>query len=267
MHFYGAGNDRQLAEGTTSGSNFYDVENTRIRAEATLRSDIGQVLDLGVGVIGGFSNTKDEPNTFLGQNPDTYGAGQFGFAGAVARLDLTTRKPGALVEASVKPRGWLRARAEYYPALIDVQNAYGWLDAVGGISLPLGVRRWEAALRAGGRKIWGEAPWFDLAFIGGNRSLRGWPAQRFAGDASLYGSAELRLDLFNYRFVFPSTFGLLGLVDAGRVWVDGESPGGWRSGYGGGIWLALRGTRSVLSFAYAASDEDKGLYITVGFPF
>ena len=138
---------------------------------------------------------------------------------------------------------------------------------MGATALPLGVRRWELGLRAGGRKIWGDAPFFDLAFIGGDNSLRGWAAQRFAGDASLYGGADLRLDLFNYHIIFPSTFGILGLADAGRVWVDGDSPGGWHTGYGGGIWLALRGTRSIVSAAYAESDEDQGLYINVGFSF
>jgi len=134
-------------------------------------------------------------------------------------------------------------------------------------SLPLGVRRWEVGLRAGGRKIWGQAPWFQLAYIGGIRSLRGFVQERFAGDASLYGNAELRLDLFNYRLVFPSTFGILGLFDVGRVWVNGQSPGDWHTAYGGGIWLALRGTRSIMSVAYANSDEDDLLYITFGFPF
>ena len=47
----------------------------------------------------------------------------------------------------------------------------------------------------------------------------------------------------------------------------GASPGGWHTGYGGGIWLALRGTRSIVSAAYAESDEDKGLYINLGFSF
>ncbi|UCF20723.1 MAG: hypothetical protein JSU87_04745 [Gemmatimonadota bacterium] len=265
LHFYGVGNNTKLSEGVAG--DFHDVENTRIQGEATLRADYGRNLDLGLGLIGGFSNTKDDPSTFFGQNPDIYGAGRFGYLGAVARLDLTARRPGILVETGVKPRGRLSVRGQYHPAFLDVASAYGWLDAVGATSLPLGFRRWEVGFRAGARKLWGEAPWFHLAFIGGNNSLRGWPSQRFAGDASLYGSLELRLDLFNYRLVFPSTFGILGLVDAGRIWVDGESPGGWHSGYGGGVWLALRGTRSVVSFAYAESDEDKGLYINLGFPF
>jgi hypothetical protein len=265
VNFYGVGNDDGLVPGTSR--KFYEVENTRLEGEATLRADLGRVLDIGGGLVGGFSNTKDDPNTLLGQNPDIYGTGRFGQAGAVLRLDLKTRRPGALVEREEAARGSLVLRGELYPALIDVKETYGFVDAVAAASLPLGVRRWELGLRAGGRKIWGEAPWFQLAFLGGIRSLRGWPEQRFAGDASLYGDAELRLDLFDYRLVFPSTFGILGLFDAGRVWLDGESPGDWHTGYGGGFWLALRGTRSIVSVAYAESEEDSGLYVTLGFTF
>jgi outer membrane translocation and assembly module TamA len=115
--------------------------------------------------------------------------------------------------------------------------------------------------------VWGDAPWFDLAYIGGAENLRGWPTQRFAGDASLYGGGELRLDLFDYRLLLPSSFGILGLFDLGRVWLDGDSPGGFHIGYGGGIWIAIRGTRSVLSFALATSDEETGLYVSMGFAF
>ncbi len=266
VHFFGVGNDTELIPDTDASSNFYDVENTRIEGEFTFRSDWGRILDVGIGATGGFSNTKDDPNTFLGQNP-VYGVGQFGLVGAMLRLDLATRKPGMLIETANRPHASLRLRSQYYPKLIDVVDAYGTLDVVGATALPLGVRRWELGLRAGGKKIWGDAPWFQLAFIGGDNSLRGWAAQRFAGDASLYGDAELRLDLFNYHIIFPSTFGILGLADAGRVWVDGDSPGGWHTGYGGGIWLALRGTRSIVSAAYAESDEDQGLYLNIGFSF
>ena len=58
VNFYGVGNDRELVPGTSR--EFYKVENTRLEGEATLRTDLGGVLDLGGGLVGGFSNTKDE---------------------------------------------------------------------------------------------------------------------------------------------------------------------------------------------------------------
>lgn len=56
------------------------------------------------------------------------------------------------------------------------------------------------------------------------------------------------------------------LADAGRVLVDGASPGGWRTGDGGSIRLAVRGTRSIVPAVHTTRDEDKDFYINVGFP-
>ncbi|NIR45542.1 MAG: hypothetical protein GWN99_14085 [Gemmatimonadetes bacterium] len=265
INFYGVGNDTQAIQDTTS--DFYDVENTRVRGTASLGIDLGPGARFLLSASGSFSNTEDDPATFLGQSPGIYGTGEFGQVGAGASLELETVTPDPLVVSAARTVAWLRVRGELYPEAIDVRETYGSLAAVGAVSLPLGIRRWEVGLRAGGKKVWGDTPFFDLAFIGGDESLRGWPEQRFAGDASLYGSAELRFDLFHYRFVFPSTFGLLALVDAGRVWIDGDSAGDWHTGYGGGFWIALRGTRSILSVAYAESKEDSGLYINLGYPF
>jgi hypothetical protein len=263
-HFYGVGNDTEVS--TEAPSEFYDVENTRVVGRASVGADFGG-YELSGGLMAGFSNTKDDPGTLFGQLDGVYGAGPFGLVGAVARFDVRTRTRALLDPWSSEPRVQVAVRAQLHPAWIDVESLYGWVDVSGSASVPLGFRRWEVSGRVGGRKIWGDAPWFHLAYVGGSESLRGFPSQRFAGDASVFGGAELRLDLFDYQLLFPSTFGVLGLVDVGRVWVDGASPGGWHSGVGGGVWLALRGTRTVVSLTYAKSTEDYGIYFSMGFPF
>lgn len=39
--------------------------------------------------------------------------------------------------------------------------------------------------------------------------------------------------------MLPCEVGVFGLAAAGRVFVDGDSPGGWHTGVGGGIWFAF----------------------------
>jgi hemolysin activation/secretion protein len=169
---------------------------------------------------------------------------------------------GALTGLGLDVSGWV------YPKLWDVESTYGRLSAQGRAYLPTGIiPNAMLALRAGGTKVWGQFPWFDAAFIGGEGSLRGWRAQRFAGDASLYGSAELRVYLTDFTLLIPQLFGVYGLIDVGRVWADGASPGGWHSGYGGGIWLGFLGARYLLSASFVASREGGGLYISWGFDF
>ncbi len=265
LQFFGIGND---AERTADASkDFYDVNQRVVRGRVAIRHRLGEESSVGIGLLGQYSNTRRDSTRILGQFPDLYGAGPFTSAGAELALDVRTPTAGFVEIVEPETRGALDVTAAYYPALLDVESAYGLVDAVGILAFPLGFRLSEVAFRGGGRKTWGEVPLSDLAFIGGNKSLRGLPVQRYAGDSSLYGGTELRLDLFDYRLIFPSTFGILGLLDGGRVWVDGDSPGGWHYGYGGGIWLALRGTRSILSLVYAKSDEDQGVYLNFGFSY
>ena len=100
--------------------------------------------------------------------------------------------------------------------------------------------------RGGGKKLWGSFPYFDAAFLGGTESFRAEERQRYAGDASLYGSAELRVPIAKFPFILPLDVGALGFTDAGRVYLKGQSSGGWHTAAGGGFWVGfLNPGRSV----------------------
>ncbi len=123
------------------------------------------------------------------------------------------------------------------------------------------------ALRVGGKKVWGTFPFHEAAFIGGESTVRGFHEQRFAGDASLYGNAELRLFLSKFFVLLPGEFGVFGLGDVGRVYLDGETSDKWHRAFGGGIWFAYLNRRNTLSVAIADSDERTGVYVRAGFMF
>ena len=124
------------------------------------------------------------------------------------------------------------------------------------------------AARAQGKKLWGTYPFAEAAFLGGASSVRGLREDRYAGDASLLGSAELRLYLLRLRFIVPTDFGVFGLTDLGRVFLEGESSNTWRSSFGGGIWLApLRRTSTLQVSVARASSGRTALYLGLGFAF
>ena len=95
----------------------------------------------------------------------------------------------------------------------------GTRDGFGGVEGTLrgylAGRRAMVAARVGGRRVWGDYPWFESAFVGGSKNLRGYRKNRFAGDASLYGSVEARLWLFKGRLIAPGRWGIFGLADTG----------------------------------------------------
>jgi hypothetical protein len=103
--------------------------------------------------------------------------------------------------------------------------------------------------------------------------LRGYDLNRFAGDASLVGDAELRIALGSYNSVPPTRFGLLGLTDVGRVFYPPESSRKWHVGAGGGLWatilLAVPGYRIVttVNTLVVASEEGTKFSLSSGFGF
>jgi hypothetical protein len=160
-------------------------------------------------------------------------------------------------------RGWtLAAEGGAFPYLSESAAGDGTREgeffragARGAYYLPLGGS--VLALRAGGEKVWGDFPIQYAALLGGSPTLRGHSFQRFAGDASAFAGAELRVPV-------SGRVGALALADAGRVWFDGESDGGWHTAAGAGAYL--RAGAQTLSVFYAQGERGI-LYLRLGLPF
>jgi outer membrane translocation and assembly module TamA len=169
----------------------------------------------------------------------------------------------AAVRGGAQPRQGvaLQAGAELYPLVGDLPGWFGGAEAELRGYVTAGP---TLALRLGGRKAWGSVPVQEAALLGGRRTLRGYPFQRFAGDAAVYGGAELRAGLGRVRLLTRGQLGALVLADAGRVFVDGESPGGWHGALGGGLTFT---TMDATVSATYARGEAGHLYLGFGFPF
>jgi hemolysin activation/secretion protein len=149
--------------------------------------------------------------------------------------------------------------AEWFGDLQTVVSAY--------MSLPA-ARSPVLALRGGARQVWGNFPAHEAAFLGGWDSLRGYETERFAGDAALWGSAELRAVLGRPNLLVRGDLGALAFADAGRVYLDDASPGGWHSSGGGGLFFSFdfQGTTVSSTALYARGETDK-LRLQLGLPF
>jgi hypothetical protein len=154
----------------------------------------------------------------------------------------------------------------YYPTVFGLDEDYlavegaatGWLY-FGRFSPALGVR-------IGGQKNFGDAPYYDAAYIGGHQ-LRGLPINRFAGDTSLHANVGLLVSLAKIRLVVPGHVGLMVQAGAGRVWLEGEDSDAWHHSYGGGLWWAPWTMTNAVRLAFAQSDHGATLYVLTGFGF
>ncbi|HEX8363430.1 MAG TPA: BamA/TamA family outer membrane protein, partial [Longimicrobium sp.] len=157
----------------------------------------------------------------------------------------------------------LAADASAFPAAARLDGPFGSAGALGRAYLGGRVGP-VLALRGGVRAAWGDFPLQEAAFIGGGGSLRGFGGQRFAGDRAVHGSAEIRQPLFRANLGVRGTLGAFGLADAGRVYVDGDSPGGWHTAAGGGLFFHF--LDRTVSVAYAHGESGR-VYFDMGLPF
>jgi outer membrane protein assembly factor BamA len=193
-----------------------------------------------------------------------YGTEDFFQTGAGAGLSIDTRDSEAAPTRGVR----FRADGMVFPPAGAVESTFGEVhgEATYHQPIPPGSRT-NLAVRAGGKHVWGTYPWHEAAYVGGARTVRGFPTQRFSGDASLYGSAELRVPLTRVYLLVPGNIGVYAFGDAGRVFLDGESSSRWHAGGGGGFWFALLYPSNAVSVSVASSEEGTRVYIHAGLAF
>lgn len=119
--------------------------------------------------------------------------------------------------------------------------------------------------RLGGEKILGDHYFIESARLGGKTNLRGYLADRFYGDASIYQNTELRYKLRHFNsYILNGEVGLLGFFDSGRVWLKNEEAAKWHNGYGVGFWLSPFGM-TIVTASYNWSNEDNMLQFSLNF--
>ena len=182
--------------------------------------------------------TDTTPGHFVSDSqPYGYGAnGQFGEAGVQLGFHLDSRDQkqhahhGNVVDVT----------ARYFPGVWDVKSPFGSIEGLVAqyITFPIPTHPF-LALRAGGTKVFGDFPFQEAAFLGGNTTIRTLYPQSYAGDAVVYGTAELRIPVAKFTVIMPLNAGLLATEDVGRVYVKGASPGGMHYAFGAGFWIGF----------------------------
>jgi len=106
---------------------------------------------------------------------------------------------------------------------------------------------------------------YQAASIGGIDGLRGFRNQRFAGKKSYYQNTDIRYSLGKRRTgILPSSLGLYGGFDYGRVWQPNEGSGQWHTSYGGGFFV---NAADVISARVALFAGGEGLRFAFGVGF
>lgn len=280
IRFHGFGNATVL----DTASSFFEVERRQLEVAPSLEWNPGglrrgsvtaglaplrPILRVGLGPVFKLADTPldDNADRFIGRlDPAPPGTGAYTQLGARLRFAFDSRDRPGFTRRGVLVEG----TGTLYPAILDVESGFGEVHGTAStyLSAPIPTDP-TLALRAGGKRVWGAFPFHEAAYLGGADDLRGFREQRFAGDAALFGNAELRLALVRYSFLVPTRLGVHGVADVGRVFFDQDPDGAdaWHAGFGGGLWLAFVDGVQSLSLTVVDGDDLTGLYLTAGFTF
>jgi hypothetical protein len=259
IRFAGFGNE---TPGPAHGSDD-DVHQWRFTLAPAYEYSAAAHVRLTVGPMLRYTTTSLDPEEVVGAT-QPLGATGFGRLGAAAKISAEvpdTTRP--------EPRAKIEVGASAFAPVWSADQSFGDVHAEGSVHLPLGGAAAPLlALRLGGKRAWGEFPYDEAAYLGGQQTLRGYLYQRFAGDASLYGGAEVRQPIgWVLRHSVPVRIGLLALADAGRVWADGTQSTRVHASAGGGLWLAFFDPRYAVSLTAAKGREGTRWYLTSGLPY
>jgi len=260
VRFAGFGNETPPPD----GSNFHDVDQWQFVLAPVLEYARTSRLHIYGGPVVKYTTTDLDGDQLIAR-ARPLGSTGFGRVGLQAGVTVSMSDSAEFEDAG----GELSAVGSLYAPVWSASAAFGTmsLEAAGRLPIRLGPTPVLAA-RVGATRVWGQFPYDEAAFLGGQRSLRGYEYQRFAGEAMLYGSAELRVPVARVlEHWVPIGIGLFALADAGRVWAEGEQSSRVHTAGGGGVWLSFFEERNTVSLAIASSAETTRWYLRSGWAF
>lgn len=267
LRWYGLGNETVQDQAVS----FYRVNRNELAAELKLGRSFGGRHEVSIGPLVRWSQTdtleKHNKVRFIAQDTP-YGVGRFGLVGLRAGLRIDGRDHPKFASKGAA----LSLQATGYPKLWDADQAVARVEGEASLALaPQGKWRPSLNLMAGGVKTWGKLPFFLAPTLGGLHTLRGYRPDRFAGDAAVYGSADLRIPLTRIKLVLPGQQGVFGFADGGRVYLRSEASDKWHSAFGGGVWFSFLTRDNVVYAGVGVPTRDKAegnrFILGFGFPY
>jgi hypothetical protein len=244
FRFFGYGNETSLPPLSQIDVTLVDLD--LVEGEVIGIVELGEA-DLGLGGVVRYTDPRPREGSPLVAEP--------GMTRVGARAVFALQLPAG---ASERLGASIGLEAEGFPAVWNLESPLASVDGLGEmrIRIPLGGRAPDLTVRVGGRHVWGDSfPVDESAFIGGRETIRGYRYSRFAGRSSAFGSAELRVPLFELELLTRGRLGVLAFEDIGRVWWDTGDSRRWHSGYGGGLWFESLGF--TMSAQVARGEETR----------
>jgi hypothetical protein len=256
-YFYGIGNESPRPYDYT----FYQMQTSEGVGSVGLQRPIGKHASFLVN--GSYESTKlvSDPGHYTTSvytlaDPSLFQRKQFGSAGVAFSLLLEN-------DAVLPTKGInLALQASHTQNLKETGRSFQRYAATGGFQVPFG-KVVSLSVRGNAATINGDAEIYQLNWVGGGQTLRGFRRERFRGTTAVSNQNELRFLFNTHNFLFNGKMGFVGFVDEGRVWNKGEQSDKWHVGYGPGL-LIVPFNKFVIGVNYGISEEDKVVHLRFG---
>jgi hypothetical protein len=263
VNFNGFGN---TSVDSGSANPYFGVHQRQWLLHPAVAIAVGSRADVSLGPVIQHSVTDAARSPYLA-TARPYGFGSFNQAGVQVGARYEWRAaPDS--EEHTHHRVLIEANGTYFPAALDVRSAFevAVVSVGSSITVPVPTRP-LLIVRTGAKTLHGAFPFYEAAAIGGEGTTRYLDPQRYAGDASLYATSELRIPLAEFKLMIPLRAGIMGVAEAGRVYDDGNSPGGWHSTTGEGIWFARGNASPVVTLIRTTEPRHTRLQLGLGLNF
>jgi hypothetical protein len=262
-NFFGLGNETQYNQ-SLNETGFYDVDQRQIFFHAALDFALAShITATGSSTLKLIDNNPQQ-GTLLDKLKLSFYNRSITFLKMSAQVQMDTRDSKKLPTQGM----YSVVEISYFPNFLDNEHSFYKLQGELRTYFTLeDIPSMTIAFRTVGEKLWGEHPFFESAFLGGNESLRGFERQRFSGDASILGGAEVRTQLARIPFIVPLWSGISAFAETGRVFLTGEHSNRWHNVFGGGLWFSIIKPEYIANFSLARSEDKIAFYATMGFMF
>jgi hypothetical protein len=262
-NFFGLGNETTFSQ-SLADAVFYKVDQRQIFFHAALDFTLFPEVSTEIGSTLKLIDNNPQHGTLLDSLKLPLYNKSLTYLNISARVQRDTRVNKKLPTQGI----YSVVEISYFPNFLDNENSFYKLQGELRTYFTLeNIPSMTIAFRTIGEKLWGKHPFFESAFLGGNESLRGFERQRFSGDASILGSAEVRTQVARIPFIVPLWSGISAFAETGRVFLTGEHSNRWHNVIGGGLWFSIIKPEYIANFSLARSEDKIAFYTTMGFMF
>ena len=262
--YYGYGNETDLDD-KKEDEDYYRLEQTLFSANPSFDFFVAKNLKINLGFEYSFSNSELDNKILLNQFPmGNYGLGKFNSLKTNLDFIYDSHDNQSFTQSGF----YANSSIYFFPKLFDNKFNFSGtsIDLRTYVTTSL-LSKTTFAFRMFGEKIWGKYPFLSSVFLGGSNNLLGFNRERFSGDASLYGTAQMRMYLAKIRLIINGDLGFHAFAETGRVFTDSINSKMWHPSFGGGLWLSYLNREFNLVLTLAHSEESFLIYFGLGFNF